>query len=47
MGITPPAKLETARARDIETVDKIFLMNLSPIFLLDYDAETIGESASP
>jgi hypothetical protein len=39
IGISP-AKLEAARANDNETVKKSFLMILSPIFLLDCDAET-------
>jgi hypothetical protein len=46
MGITPPAKPELAIRRDSKTVKKIFLMILSPILLLDYDAEAVKESAS-
>jgi hypothetical protein len=46
MGVSP-AKPEAVRASDNETIKKIFLMILSPVFLLEYDVETGKRTASP
>jgi len=35
-----PAKPEIMKVKDNETIKKIFFMILSPVFLLDCDAET-------